>query len=175
VQVAWGGESGISSADVFISHQYIDTDAAVHAASIVQRAGVSAYVDVWDPDVQGDSPTLEVHLRSIIRGTSALLVIATPEAKESWWVAFEIGAAREAGKLLSSQIDQDNDVPLPSYLKIWPIIPCDKMLEKWANDVRQYLERGAYDVDMALSTWKVDFSFERLMHTMREVSVALTN
>lgn len=136
--------------DVFVSHQHNDLQRAKHAAEVLQNAGVSAYVDHYDPQVTTDGPHLESYLRDVIRGTKALLVIATVDAKESWWVGFEIGAAREAGKLLSSRIDRDKTVRLPTYLEIWPVITSDNSLREWAQDVQKYAG-SKYKVDEVFS------------------------
>ena len=128
--------------DIFVSHQHNDVQSAKYAAEVLQTAGVSAYVDHYDPQVTTDGPHLESYLRDVIRGTKALLVIATVDTKESWWVGFEIGAAREADKLLSSRIDRDKTVRLPSYLEIWPVSTSDNLLKEWGKDVQKYAGPG---------------------------------
>ena len=136
--------------DVFISHQGQDLVQAKLAAVVLQDAGVSTYLDVDDPAVHGDSVKLEVYLRDIIRSTQALLAIVTLNAQGSWWVPFEIGVAREAGKVLSCRVDKMEGVALPSYLAAWPIVTSDEMLKAWAEDFIKY-PTPKYNVDEVLS------------------------
>ena len=86
------------------------------------------------------------------------MVIATVDAKESWWVGFEIGAAREAGKLLSSRIDRDKTVRLPSYLEIWPVITSDNLLREWAEDVQKYAS-PKYEVEKVLDYLRLQYKW----------------
>ena len=135
--------------DVFMSHQHQDLVPARRAAVILQDAGVSAYLDVDDPVVHGDSVKLEVYLRDVIRSTQALLAIVTLNAQGSWWVPFEIGVAREIGKVLSCRVDKMEGVALPSYLAAWPIVTSDEMLKAWAEDFIKY-PTPKYNVDEVL-------------------------
>lgn len=144
--------------DVFISHQGKDLVLARQAAVILQDAGVSSYLDVDDPAVHGDSVKLEVHLRDVIRSTQALLVIGTRNAQESWWVPFEIGVAREIGKVLSCRVDKREVVALPSYLAAWPIITSDAMLKKWAADFIEY-PTSKYSVDEVLRYLRLKYQY----------------
>lgn len=144
--------------DVFISHKSQDLMPARRAAEILQDAGVSSYLDVDDPAVHGDSVNLEVYLRDVIRSTQALLVISTPNTRESWWVPFEIGVAREIGKVLSSRVDKRDGVPLPSYLAAWPVITSDAKLKEWAADFIEY-PISKYDVDKVLGYFRVRYRY----------------
>ena len=48
--------------DIFVSHQHNDLQRAKHAAEVLQAAGISAYVDRYDPHVTTDGPNLESYL-----------------------------------------------------------------------------------------------------------------
>ena len=144
--------------DVFISHQGQDLVQAKLAAVVLQDAGVSTYLDVDDPAVHGDSVKLEVYLRDIIRSTQALLAIVTLNAQGSWWVPFEIGVAREAGKVLSCRVDKREGVALPSYLAAWPIVTSDAKLKEWAEDFIKY-PTPKYNVDEVLRYFRIKYRY----------------
>ena len=122
---------GISSpTDIFISHKNKDVEKAKEVAEVFQRNGLSCYLDIWDYSVR-DTPTLEVYLRSIIRRCLVLCIVITSATKESWWVPFEIGAAREREKHLLSFADKEEVKTLPSYLEPWPVVTSIGKLETW--------------------------------------------
>ena len=66
-----------STYDVFISHKGDDIRIAESVGDALQGSGLSGYLDRWDPAVEGDSPELEIYLRSIIRETKTILAIVT--------------------------------------------------------------------------------------------------
>ena len=126
-----------STYDVFISHKGEDTGIAESVGDALQRSGLSGYLDRWDPAVEGDSPELEIYLRSIIRETKAILAIVTENTPLSWWVPFEIGVARETASQIATFVEintfSTTRIELPSYLKKWPILASTTSLQIWAR------------------------------------------
>ena len=139
VDIRWG-RGGIEEVDVFISHQARDTDTARGIAKSLQDFGLDSYLDVEDEAIIADTPELEVRLRSIIAESTTLLAVMTAHTKESWWVPFEIGAARQADCLLASYVDRSSfgHRELPSYLKRWPVVSSTSGLRVWAQDILSY-------------------------------------
>ena len=123
--------------DVFISHKGEDTELAELAGDTLQSMGVYGYLDRWDPAVDGDSAELEIHIRSVIRATPSILAVVTENTPLSWWVPFEIGVARETKSQIATFLLVDmtsgNEVPLPSYLRTWPILVSASELKIWAR------------------------------------------
>ena len=109
-----------STYDVFISHKGEDIRIAESVGDALQGSGLSGYLDRWDPAVEGDSPELEIYLRSIIRETKTILAIVTENTPLSWWVPFEIGVARETDSQIATFLEVNRfstaRVELPSYL-----------------------------------------------------------
>ena len=75
--------------EVFISHKGDDTNLAETVGDHLSSRGVSAYLDRWDPAVDGDSDELEVHIRKVIEITDGILAVVTENTATSWWVPFE--------------------------------------------------------------------------------------
>ena len=115
--------------DSFISHKGDDTEIAEEVGDILYENGLNAYLDLWDPEVDGDSPELEVHLREVIRETISLVAVVTEHTPTSWWVPFEVGVARETESQIATFLSVNelsrNVVDLPSYLMNWPIMTSD--------------------------------------------------
>ena len=126
-----------SNYDVFISHKGEDIRIAESVGDALQHSGLSGYLDRWDPAVEGDSPELEIYLRSIIRETKTILAIVTENTPLSWWVPFEIGVARETASQIATFLEVNRQsrvkIELPSYLKRWPILATTTSLQLWAR------------------------------------------
>ena len=126
-----------STYDVFISHKGEDTRIAESVGDALQASGLSGYLDRWDPAVEGDSPELEIYLRSTIRETKTILAIVTENTPLSWWVPFEIGVARETDSQIATflEVNRFNTarIELPSYLRKWPILASTTSLQIWAH------------------------------------------
>ena len=126
-----------STYDVFISHKGEDIRIAESVGDALQHSGLSGYLDRWDPAVEGDSPELEIYLRSIIRETRTILAIVTENTPLSWWVPFEIGVARETDSQIATYLEVNRfstaRIELPSYLKKWPILATTTSLQIWAR------------------------------------------
>ena len=125
-----------SDHDVFISHKGEDTDIAELVGDVLYSIGIYGYLDRWDPNVDGDSSELEMHIRDVIRDTPSILAVVTENTSMSWWVPFELGVARETNSQIATYLvtngASDNVVFLPSYLRTWPILAAVSELKAWA-------------------------------------------
>ena len=132
--------------DSFISHKGDDTEIAEEVGDILYENGLNAYLDLWNPEVDGDSPELEVHLREVIRETISLVAVVIEHTPTSWWVPFEVGVARETESQIATFLSVNelsrNVVDLPSYLMNWPIMTSDAELSAWATALLEWNRRG---------------------------------
>ena len=126
--------------DVFLSHKSDDTSTALDLARRVQSNGLSAWVDVQDPNVRGDGPDLDQYIERIIARSFSLMAIVTDVTSESWWVPFEIGLAFELRRYLATFATRS--VSLPSFLAKHPIVR-DKnfTLRNWCDDIKDLKRR----------------------------------
>ena len=121
--------------DVFVSHKSDDIGPALNLARVIQREGLSSWVDVLDPNVAGDGPMLDDYIERVLSRTFSLLVLVTDVTHESWWVPFEIGLAFELRRYLSSFAKQN--VQLPSFLEKHPRLAADQDLRHWCAQLKQ--------------------------------------
>ena len=122
--------------DVFVSHKSDDIGDALDLAQCIQREGLSAWVDVLDPNVSAGSPTLDDYIERVLSRTFSLLALVTDVTHESWWVPFEIGLAYELRRYLSSFAERS--VLLPSFLEKHPrLAGHDEDLHRWCDRLKQ--------------------------------------
>ena len=136
-----------ASWDVFIAHKSNDADRAIRIAERISRNGLSAWVDVADPNVVRDGPELADYIRRVLKSSRSLLALVTGATKESWWVPFEIGLAFEQERLLASYGNRAN---LPSFLYKWPNIQSDTQLDRWCEELRSFAKGASYAARMSV-------------------------
>jgi hypothetical protein len=80
---------------IFISYAWADaSDTAQLLHQRLAQAGHNTWIDFERLDLQC---CLEEQLRHAIQTANAFLLIASPEARRSRWVRFEIACAKQAG------------------------------------------------------------------------------
>lgn len=125
--------------DIFISHYHEDLDVARKIAQVIRSVGCSAYLDLADPEVDGDSPELEIYLRTCIRQSAALYALISHQTRLSWWVPLEAGVALEQGKeVATTPLSPVAFTNYPSYFKKKQLIldPINSdALKNWALQV----------------------------------------
>ena len=97
-----------------------DSQFAAKVAATVQANGLSVWLDLIDPGIDGDGPDLADYIHAVLRQSKALLAVVTVNTARSWWVPFEIGIAFELSRYLASFGDKHLN---PSFLAKWPNIP----------------------------------------------------
>ena len=122
--------------DVFVSHKSDDRGQALELARVIQGEGLSSWVDVLDPNVAGDGPTLDDYIERVLSRTFSLLALVTDVTHESWWVPFEIGLAFELRRYLSSFANRN--VHLPSFLDKHPRLAAHQDLRRWCARLKQF-------------------------------------
>ena len=140
------GSAPIPSHTTFISHQQADSAKAVEVARLLSRNNHPCYVDVFDPDVDGNDPKLESHIRNTIGSCGKLMAVVSPATRSSWWVPLEIGVALEKEKHLATYLLTLES--LPNYLWLWPMLRSDRDILQWAKDTQSQSAGGL------LSKWR---------------------
>ena len=126
--------------DVFVSHKSDDTDTAEKVAKTIAKCGLTAYLDNWDPDVDGDGPELVNYIQSVIGCCDSLIAVVSHNTIRSWWVPLEIGIAITKDLhlgtflVLSAHYSKRN---FPSYLWKWPVLEDTDDLENWCGERRR--------------------------------------
>lgn len=114
---------------VFISHRTQDDAKATVIALRLERLGVPTYQDHFDPTLDR-THRITAKLVAAIRRCTHLMALVTEATRESWWVPFEVGVAREAPRRISTY--QASVSSLPEYLCEWPILRSEADLSVFA-------------------------------------------
>ncbi len=124
--------------DIFVSHRSEDKNTAEKVAKTIAKWGSTAYLDIWDHNVDGDGPELVDYIQSVIGCCNSLIVVFSPNTVRSWWVPLEIGIAITEGLYLGTFLaptkflaPPDIKSNFPSYLKKWPVLKNTRDLENW--------------------------------------------
>lgn len=126
----------IEEPDVFVSHKSDDTDTAEKVAETITKCGLKAYLDAWDPNVDGDGPELVDYIQSVIEYCNSLIAVVSHSTVSSWWVPLEIGIAITKDLHIGtfSYYEKRN---FPSYLWKWPVLGNTRDLEKWCRERKE--------------------------------------
>ena len=130
--------------DVFVSHKSDDKEQAEKVAIKIAECGLTAYLDIWDPNVDGDGPELVDYIDTVIGCCNGLIAVLSRNTVSSWWVPLEIGIAITKKLHLGSflvptrpyTILTSHDVKrhFPSYLWKWPVLRNMTDLEDWCKE-----------------------------------------
>ena len=128
------GYSLVEKPDVFVSHKSEDEDIAKDVAVKITQCGLTAYLDVWDPNVDGDGPELVDRISSVIGCCNSLIAVVSHNTVRSWWVPLEIGIAITKDLPLGTFLDSYHTRDFPSYLWKWPVLKDMDNLENWCRE-----------------------------------------
>lgn len=122
---------------VFISHISIDKNAAIAIADYIMNAGFDVYLDVYDVDLQqavnaGNAGRITEYVERGVENCSHMICLVSENTVRSWWVPYELGFGKKAGKDLAT-LALRNVPTLPEYLTIGKIL-------KGTPSLNQYLE-----------------------------------
>ena len=134
------GSVSMPAHTTFISHQETDSAKAAEVARLLSKNNHPCYVDVFDPEADGNDPKLESYLRRVIGSCGKLMALVSPATKSSWWVPLEIGVALEKEKHLATYLLTLES--LPNYLRLWPILRNDQDVLQWAQDTQSQSASG---------------------------------
>ena len=130
--------------DVFVSHKSDDKEQAEKVAIKIAECGLTAYLDIWDPNVDGDGPELVDYIDTVMGCCNGLIAVLSRNTVSSWWVPLEIGIAITKKLHLGSfLVPTSRYTPLkpyevkqyfPSYLWKWPVLTKMTDLENWCKE-----------------------------------------
>ena len=115
-----------------MSHKSEDEGIAEIVAETIAQCGLAAYLDVWDPNVDGDEPELVDYISSVIGCCESLIAVVSHHTVRSWWVPLEIGVAITKDLPLGTFSSYTEN--LPSYLYKWPVLRDMEDLENWCKE-----------------------------------------
>jgi len=125
---------------IFISHINIDKNIAERIGEyIMAEKGLDIYLDIFDKDLQSATKNNDYEkicecIQKGIVESSAVLCLVSNNTKNSWWVPYEIGYGKHAGRIIGTLALKK--VVLPEYLKIEQIIDSYTDLENFLNNLR---------------------------------------
>ncbi|MNB95215.1 hypothetical protein D3C75_423830 [compost metagenome] len=128
---------------IFLSHISLDNDIVVKIGEYIKKAGINIYLDIDDPELQQavkdrNDLTITKYVEQGILNSTHILCVLTEHTKESWWVPYEIGFGKNAGKVLLTM--PFKNVPpnkLPSYIKITEHLTGINSLNKYIQRIFQ--------------------------------------
>lgn len=134
---------------VFISHRTQDDEKAQAIATKLSQHNIKCYLDHFDPNAATTSRITELLVGKINQCTH-LLALITSNTKDSWWVPFEIGVARQADRRITSY--ESSYVTLPEYLQEWPILKSSYDLDKFAE--KYHKDKSSRPLFEKYSSWE---------------------
>lgn len=122
---------------VFISHKREDSSEAAVIATILTNASIQVYIDLLDPELKTTDDITAVLLKRLADCTH-LMAVVSDYTERSWWVPFEIGAATQSDRRISTFTRLGRQ--LPDYLSKWPVLSqyshLDKFIAEYRSDQR---------------------------------------
>lgn len=120
---------------LFLSHISIDKNAAIAIAEYIMNAGFDVYLDVYDEKLQravnaGDAGKITEYIEQGVENCSHMICLVSDNTVRSWWVPYELGFGKKAGKDLATLALRDVPV-LPEYLAIGKILQGTPSLNRY--------------------------------------------
>lgn len=131
--------SGEDKPCIFLSHISVDKKAVQEIAEyIMQHADIDVYLDIHDDELQravekGDPETITGLIERGISSSTHAMCLISEKTVGSWWVPYEIGYAKKAGKKISS-LKLKGNVKLPDFLTVGEVIYGTKSLNDYINN-----------------------------------------
>src|SRR5580692_6353605 len=89
---------------IFLSHISIDKLAALEIGNYISRQGdIDIYLDISDDELQdavsaGNALGITQFIERGLSHSSHIMCLVSPSTVTSWWVPYELGFAKNAGK-----------------------------------------------------------------------------
>ena len=119
---------------VFISHRTVDDEIARQVRNrLSHNYGILCYLDDLDKETGPAKQSNQITALIVRRLTTCtnLLAIVTRNTRESWWVPFEVGVARQAPRIITSYTNLAQG-DLPEFLTEWPVLRGERAIDKFA-------------------------------------------
>jgi len=133
---------------IFLSHISVDKSSAIAIGDYIKKHGdIDIYLDLNDEDLQSaarsDDPSgVTRFIEQGLTFSTHIMCLVSAATVGSWWVPYELGFAKNAGKHLST-LKLKGEIALPAYLQISEIILGTKTLNDFLTRVRQGLAKTA--------------------------------
>ena len=133
---------------IFLSHISVDKSSATAIGTYITKHGnIDIYLDVNDSDLQnavrrGDPASITQFIEQGLSNSTHIMCLVSADTVGSWWVPYELGFAKNAGKHLST-LKLKGEIILPAYLQISEIIPGTDTLNNYLTRVQQGLGKAA--------------------------------
>jgi hypothetical protein len=138
----------VSQPCIFLSHISVDKSSAIAIGNYITKQGdIDIYLDLNDEELQRavkkDDPTaITKFIEQGLSHSTHIMCLVSAETVKSWWVPYELGFAKNAGKHLST-LKLKGEITLPPYLQISEIIPGTDTLNNYLTRLRQGLGKAA--------------------------------
>jgi hypothetical protein len=132
---------------IFLSHISVDKSATTAIGNYITRQGdIDTYLDVDDQELQnaantGNAARITQFIERGLSHSTHIMCLVSPDTVRSWWVPYELGFAKKAGKSLST-MKLKGEVALPAYLEIGEIIRGTKGLNAYLTTIRGTLRKS---------------------------------
>lgn len=125
---------------IFISHKYEDLAAAKEIASYITDSGIDIYLDDKDSGLlaavkANDSKKIVDCIENALASSTHILVLVTENTRNSWWVPYEVGYAKNGGTQIASLLLK-NVNEFPDYLKIEKTLTGYESFSSYIRDIR---------------------------------------
>jgi len=143
---------------IFLSHISVDKQSVEGIADyIMEKADIDVYLDIHDHELQravnrGDSVEITALIERGITNSTHAMCLISEETIKSWWVPYELGYAKKAGKKISS-LKLKGAVELPAFLKIGELI-------HGTMSLNEYIRKVISDFKINESNLELDVSLE---------------
>ena len=133
---------------IFLSHISVDKSVAIAIGAYITTQGdIDIYLDINDEDLQeavrtGDPVGVTQFIEQGLSHSTHIMCLVSARTVNSWWVPYELGFAKNAGKHLST-LKFKGEVNLPAFLEIGEIIRGIKSLNNYLTRVRSGLAKTA--------------------------------
>lgn len=157
---------------VFISHKSADMDAANAVAEYLISNGIDVYLDKMDTGLQKD--TKEMNARGIVNAinkalkrSTHILVLVSDQTKESWWVPYEVGYAKNGEKKIASALLVGYIDDFPDYLKIEKTIKSPEGFKLYAEELKRETNTQDRLFENVMQYTKDPYELEKYIRTVK--------
>ena len=125
---------------VFLSHKTEDKSAVLLLATYLADAGVDYYLDSDDINLkraveEDNHKAITEFIELGINNSTHIMIVASKNTHESWWVPYEIGFGKKGAKRLA-YLRLKGDTYIPSYLQIIPEISGIASLNSYVKELK---------------------------------------
>lgn len=116
---------------VFVSHRSLDGLLASRISDLVTASGMRVYLDERDPATRGSSSRRELReaIDRALNEATHMIAIISPFSRNSDWVPYEIGVARQRGVSVAAVVQKG--VREPEYLDSLSVLRSAEELVDW--------------------------------------------